>query len=240
MLRNVLLIFMLFLSTTGSQANGVVCNQADYPIAIIDGIREDFISDNYKSLMEIIDFPIKKQTSGVIRPVKESTFPYKWKNLATKKVKLIVEKASHCKLVEIFGLKKNWLGKIKITQIIFYTDKEDLKYTFSGFISAKESFGFIKKINQLVEKKNYTELSKYIDFPAFDINKHKYVNQADFLKYVDRIMTEKVKNLLKNAEDGSNFTEHNEGIMLNSRGDVWIASYVNKGILIRINDPSSR
>lgn len=220
-------------------ASEVECRSGTFTVKYIESLRQAFVSDDVTFFVEEIDFPIKEQTYGSIGNVYKEGLPIFWKNIATKETKELVSKASYCEIVDIFGLKVSWLGygDPKITQMIFYTDKEDLKYVFSGFVSAKELFDYVENINNLINQRRFNELSSYIEYPVYDANMKKITNKNDFVKFVEFIVTPKFRTLLKDAKTGKNFILLNQGIMLNERGDVWLVSYVDKGILIRINNP---
>lgn len=221
------------------QASEIECGNERFSVEYIESVRQGFISDDVPFFVERINFPIKKQTYGNIGNVYREGLPLFWKNIATEEVKDLVRKSNYCELVDIFGIeiRKSKSNDLKITQMIFYTDEKDLRYVFSGFTSAKNLFSFVKKINLLIDNNKYEELSKFIEYPSSSIDEVKIRKSSDFINAAEKIITPKVKKLLKAAETGENFTLLNQGIMLNSRGDVWLVSYVDKGTLIRINDP---
>lgn len=233
-----LLLFGLSISFSLS-ASEVICNGSKYNVKNIELIKDGFINDDYGFLSTLIDFPIKKQIYGNVSNLYKTSLPITWKKIATQEIKDLVRKSNYCELVDIFGIeiRKSKSNDLKITQMIFYTDEKDLRYVFSGFTSAKKLFSFIKKINLLIDNNKYEELSKFIEYPSSSIDEVKIRKSSDFINAAEKIITPKVKKLLKAAETGENFTLLNQGIMLNSRGDVWLVSYVDKGNLIRINDP---
>lgn len=233
------ILFLCVFSFISKAGESFECEGVSYDLEDVLSIQRLFIDKDMNSIFEISKFPMRVQLFGSESTLRERSFEMDWKYIVSKENIETVKNSNLCGVVEIFNPERDWLGygSLRITQMIFNGDKEDLKYTFSGFSSVKKLFSFIKKINALIDEKNFLELSKYIEYPVSDENRKKHSSQKSFVKHADSVITEKVKTLLKEAENGSNFIEHAEGIMLNSRGDVWIVPYVDKGILIRINDP---
>lgn len=230
---------MMFFISLESVSENVTCNGKSFNAQDIKEIKEFFLNSEREKIIKRSVFPMQGQTNGYSYKMNDAILNMDWRKLNSEDHVAIVSNSSLCDLVNIFGLEfrgpKN--NNLKITQMIFYTDEKDLRYVFSGFTSAKNLFSFVKKINLLIDSNKYEELSKFIEYPSSSIDEVKIRKSSDFINAAEKIITPKVKKLLKAAETGGNFTLLNQGIMLNSRGDVWLVSYVDKGTLIRINDP---
>lgn len=203
----------------------------------VEAYRELVLRDDVESLIQNMAFPVSYQSGGSVqRMPSDKLLRLRPSRILTEDLKGAISAADTCMLAKIFGVQ---ISGDKIKSLSYLFDKEDLIYSRAGFSSAKKTHEFLDSAYQLVISKNYPELSKRFRYPFFitvDGVKLEIKDQADFLRYQDRIVSPPFVELMERANRLHDFIVDYRGLMLNQKGDYWIV-HDDQGFGLKANDP---
>lgn len=234
------LIYLLFISvSTACSAQNTVdsCNKFNMGFSEkIEAVRNEFLKGNVVALKQRIKFPIRGQVFGSISSIYSETLDWDWQDLVSQNVILQIRNATHCDLTKYLGL-KYVSGDFAITQMIFNSDENDLKYSSSGISSYNTFVEFIDNVNSLVLIKYLDSLAPLFKYPFHASNGVLISSKTDFHKNHRNIVDDFFIKLFVKAKTETNLHPRVTGIMLNQQGDIWVQQFNGMLKVVVLNKP---
>ena len=229
----VFLIVSFFVSCAASSLQAQTVCDSDI-LSKVERYRGQILNGNLPELTKNIRFPVPLIFAGSIQewdPVRLEKYS---RSIFHAEFPQELTKADTCDLAQQMKIDPD-SGRIQ-SLVLFY-DAEDAKYARSAIGSVRQLNRFMGLAIERMKARDYVALSEMFSYPIrVWVHEVETVveNKRDFAAFGDAIIDDQFLNIVTHAYQTGDYGQHPRGLMLNSRGDIWVRSY--SGMALKFSD----